>query len=147
MLGIYTLTKNIAEKHRYTVLDGKLCIQHYLLLQQLTYRKKLKDNSYKEYQSYHIKLPKAVKELLPANNTVFLEKVDDKLVLHTTNGDGFKKIKIQESKKGNDVGYQLTIPQKLLDMTSYRRGETYILCQVTAADNTDGFVITLKFIN
>ena len=147
MLGIYILTKNIIEKHRYTVLNGKLCIQHYLLLQQLTYRKKLKDNSYKEYQSYHIKLPKVVKELLPANNTVFLEKVDDKLVVHTSNGDGFKKIKIQESKKGNDRGYQLTIPQKLLDMTSYQRGETYILCQVVAADNSKGFVISLNLVN
>lgn len=138
------MTKNIVEKHRYTVIEGKLCIQHYLLLQQLTYRKKLKDNTYKEYQSYHIKLPKAVKELLK-EDSVFLEKVDEKLVVHTIDGDGFKKIKIQESKKGNNVGYQLTIPQKLLDMTSYKRGETYILCQVTAADNSDGFVITLEF--
>ena len=141
------MTKNIAEKHRYIILDSKLCIQHYLLLQQLTYRKKLKDNSYREYQSYHIKFPKAVKELLGSNDTVFLEKVDDKLVLHTSNGDGFKKIKIQETRKGNDdVGYQLTIPQKLLDITDYKRGETLVLCQVTAADNEDGFIITLKLV-
>lgn len=139
------MTKNIAEKHRYTVIDGKLCIQHYLLLQQLTYRKKLKDNTYKEYQSYHIKLPKAVKELLK-EDSVFLEKVDEKLVVHTIDGDGFKKIKIQESKKGNDVGYQLTIPQKLLNITSYQRGETYVLCQVVAADNSDGFVIILELV-
>lgn len=137
---------NITEKHRYDVIEGKLCIQHYLLLQQLSYRKKLKDNSYKDYQSYHIKLPRAVKELLH-DNTVFLEKVDDKLVVHTSSGEGFKKIKIQKSRKGNDdVGYQLTIPRKLLDMSSYKRGETYILCQVTAADNSNGFVITLELI-
>ena len=142
------MTNNIAEKHRYTVIEGKLCIQHYLLLQQLTYRKKLKDNSYKEYQSYRIKLPRAVKELLGENNTVFLEKVDEKLVVHTSNGDGFKKIKIQESRKGKDIGYQLTIPQKLLDMTDYQRGETQVLCQVVAAaDNSDAFVITLELVN
>lgn len=138
------MRKNIAGKHRYTVLNGKLCIQHYLLLQQLTYRKKLKDKTYKEYQSYHIKLPRAVKELLGDNNTVFLEKMDDKLVVHTSDSDGFKKIKIRESKKENNVGYQLTIPQKLLDMTSYQHGETGILCQVVAADNDDGFVITFE---
>ena len=142
------MTKNIAEKHRYTLVDGKLCIQHYLLLQQLTYRKKLKDNSYKEYQSYHIKFPKAIKELLGSNDVVFLEKLDSKLVVHTRNGDGFKKIKIQETRKGNDdVGYQLTIPQKLLDITSYKRGETYVLCQVLAAKNNNGFIITLELIN
>lgn len=140
------MTKNIAEKHRYTVLEGKLCIQHYLLLQQLNYRKKLKDKSYKEYQSYHIKLPKAVKELLK-EDSVFLEKVDEKLVVHTIDDDGFKKIKIQESKKGNDVGYQLTIPQKLLDVTSYQRGETYILCQITSSENKDSFIITLELVN
>jgi len=141
-MGTWDLTKNITLKHRYTVLDGKLCIQHYLLLQRLTYHKKLKDNTYRNYQSYHIKLPKAVKELL--SDTVFLEKVDDKLVLHTGYDDGFKKIRIQESKKGNDKGYQLTIPRNMIDMKNFKQGETYILCQVSAADNEDGFIITLE---
>ena len=32
-------------------------------------------------------------------------------------------------------------------MTSYQRGETQVLCQVTAADNSDAFVITLELVN
>lgn len=146
-MGIYDLTKEITEKHKYIIIDGKLCVQHYLLLQQLTYHKKLKDNSYKEYKSYHIKFPKAVKELLKYD-TVFLENREGKLVVHTRNFEGYKKIKIQETKKGkNDVGYQLTIPQKLMNISNYKRKKTCVLCQVIAADNSEGFIITLELFN
>lgn len=136
----------IKQKTRIITVDGKLCIQYYLLLQQLTYRKKLKDDKYKVYVSYHIKFPKTLYELLGNKDTIYLEKQKDKLVIHTQNNENYKKITIQKTQKNDDIGYQLTIPQKLLKINEYKRGETYILCQTIAANNKEGYIITLELI-
>ena len=135
----------IRQKNRITTVDGKLCIQYYLLLQQLTYRKKLKDNTYKEYVSYHIKFPKTLYELI-GKDEIYLEKQEEKLILHTENNENYRKINIQKTRRNNDVGYQLTIPQKLLKIHEYKRGETYILCQTIAANNKEGYLITLELL-
>lgn len=135
----------IRQKNRITTVDGKLCIQYYLLLQQLTYRKKLKDNTYKEYVSYHIKFPKTLYELI-GKDEIYLEKQEDKLIIHTENNENYKRINIQKTRRNNDVGYQLTIPQKLVKIHEYKRGETYILCQTIAANNKEGYIITLELL-
>ena len=136
----------IKQKTRIITVDGKLCIQYYLLLQQLTYRKKLKDDKYKIYVSYHIKFPKTLYELIGNKDIIYLEKQEDKLVIHTQNDENYKKITIQKTQKNDDIGYQLTIPQKLLKINEYKRGETYILCQTTAANNKEGYNITLELV-
>lgn len=138
---------NITHKHVITTVDGRLCVRYYLLLQRLSYKKRLKDDSYKEYVSYHIKFPRVLYDLLDCeDNTVYLEKVDDHLVLHTSSGEDYKKVRIQHSQKKDDIGYQLTIPQKLMKINDYKRGETYILCQTIASDNNKGYVITLELV-
>ena len=136
----------IRQKNRITIVDGKLCIQYYLLLQQLTYQKKLKDNTYKQYVSYHIKFPKTLYELIGKQNKVYLEKQENKLILHTEDNENYRKINIQKTRKNDDIGYQLTIPQKLLKIQEYKRGKTYILCQTIAADNKEGYIITLELL-
>ncbi|MBR0471946.1 MAG: hypothetical protein IJI98_04530 [Methanosphaera sp.] len=139
------MTKKAREKHRYRIIDGKLCIEHYLSLQQLNFRKKLKNDEYKIYSSYHIKLPRSIYELLDKPKQVYLEKRDKKLIIHTTCSEDFKKINIQTSKTGQgNNGYQLTIPKKLLDTSNYERGKTMILCRIIAADNTKGYTLTLE---
>ena len=136
----------ITQKHKITTRDGRLCVQYYILLQRLSYKKKLKNNTVKEYLSYHIKFPKALYELLGCEDIVYLEKMDDKLVLHTHPGDTYKKIRIQHTRKNDTVGYQLTIPQKLLKIDDYTSGETIILCETVAADNNKGYTMTLELI-
>ena len=95
--------------------------------------------------SYHIKFPRTLYELI-GQDTVYLEKVEDKLVMHTNSHESYKKIHIQETRKNDTTGYQLTIPQKLLKIKNYKRGNTYILCETIAADNKKGYTLTLELI-
>lgn len=138
------LTKNDS-KTSYSILEGKLCITHYLLLQQLVYRKKLKDNSFKEYYSYHVKLPRAVYELInPVDDVVYLEHAEKRIVLHRKSDNLFKRIRIQKSRNDHSVSYQLTIPTKFLKGDDYKTGAITIACRVIAADNSDGYVISFE---
>ncbi len=122
-----------------------LRIRHYLLLQQLVYRKKLKDNTYREYYSYHIKLPHVIYELIdPVDDTVYLEEDEKRIIVHRESEDSFKRIRIQKSVYDSGVIYQLTVPQKFLNMVDYESGKTAVVCQVIAADNDVGFEITLE---
>ena len=138
------LTRN-ESKTSYDVIDGMLRIRHYLLLQQLVYRKKLKDNTYREYYSYHIKLPHVIYELIdPVDDTVYLEEDEKRIIVHRESEDSFKRIRIQKSVYDSGVIYQLTVPQKFLNMVDYESGKTAVVCQVIAADNDVGFEITLE---
>lgn len=145
---MFSLTRNDKVRTRYSVVDGRLCIEHFLLLQQLTYRKKLKDDKFKEYFSYHVKLPRVIFDLLdPVDNMVYLEGCDGFVVVHRMMGDGFKRIRIQESRKGDgSVIYQLTVPQKLLSVDAFVRGETFVRCRVVSCDDGDGFRLTLSLV-
>ena len=138
------LTKN-ESKTSYEVIDGRLCIKHYLLLQQLVYRKKLKDNTYKEYYSYHIKLPRVIYELInPVDDTVYLEYDENRIIVHKESNDSFKRLRIQRSVHDSSVIYQLTIPQKFLKLVYYESGKTAVVCQVIATDNDEGYEVTLE---
>lgn len=140
------MTKKSKKETKYTIQDGHLCIQHYLLLQQLTYRKKLKTGEYKQYNSYHIKFPRVVHDLIdPPDDTIYLEKVEDEIIIHKEKNEKYKKVRFQKNNKTDthNITYQLTIPKKMLKIDNYKRGETYILCQVTAAENNEGYSVTL----
>lgn len=136
---------NRNSKTCYTVVDGKLCVKHYLLLQQLLYRKKLKDNTFKEYCSYHVKFPRVVYELLnPVDGIVYLEHVDNRIIIHRESDDSFKKIRIQKSRSDSNIIYQLTVPRIFLKLDDYKSGESIVVCQVIAADNDDGYLVWLE---
>ena len=136
----------IRNKHNITTIEGKLCIQYYILLQQLTFKKKLKDETYKEYNSYLIKFPRPIKELI-ATDDVYLEKSGNTFYLRNKEVENAKKIRIQKSKSGKDnIAYQLTIPRKLFKITNYQSGKTYILCQVLSSNNKEGYEITLELL-
>lgn len=138
------------QKVTYKTVNGKLSIEHHMLLQQLTFRKSSNNGEIKVYYSYFIKLPKAVYDLLNlSDDTVYLKQVNDKIILLDTKEEDTKKVKIQLDNKSitdnvDDYRYKLTIPKKFIDTTVYKRGESYINCRITSTDNTKGYEITLR---
>jgi len=144
------LTKKINQKVTYKLIDNKLCIEHHILLQQLIFRKKTKNNEYKEYYSYFIKLPRAIYNLLsPEDDIVYLTKNKEKIHIYTEAVDNSKKVHIQidnRSQKNNVEynRYKLTIPKKFITKTNYKQEKSYILCQIKANNNKRGYEITLK---
>ena len=135
----------------YRIIDGSLSIEHHILLQQLTFRKKSKDGTEKTYYSYFIKLPWAVYNLLePTDDTVYLKQDDDSLIelLHESD-DNSRKVKIQLDNKSltddtSEYRYKLTIPKKFIENDSFIRGQTYITLTITSKNNKYGYYITLK---
>jgi len=144
------LTKKTNQKVTYKLIDNKLCIEHHILLQQLIFRKKTKNNEYKEYYSYFIKLPRAIYNLLsPEDDIVYLTKNKEKIHIYTEAVDNSKKVHIQidnRSQKNNMEynRYKLTIPKKFITKTNYKHEKSYILCQIKANNNKRGYEITLK---
>lgn len=144
------MSKKYSQRIKYTLIDGKLCIQHYLLLQRLTFNKKVKTGEYKEYNSYHIKFPRAIYDLLqPEDNQLYLKQLENgKILVLTEPDDAARKVKIQKTNKKQNSSsdnrtYSITIPKKLLVLDDYRQGEVFILCQIIA-DNETGYTTTLE---
>ena len=141
------MKKQYTSKVKYKTIDGKLCIEHYILLQELTFRKKSTTGEYKTYNSYLIKLPAAVYNLLDTRE-VYLEKVNEEILILDTPTDNTRKVRIQEDKRSiNDVQknrYSFTIPKKMLNLETYKRGESYITLRIIAQDNNKGYALTLE---
>ena len=144
------MTKKSNQKVTYKVLDKKLCIEHHILLQQLTFHKKSKNDKYSEYHSYFIKLPRAIYDLLsPEKDTVYLRKAGENIHISRNDMDKSKKVQIQIDNRSLDNKteynrYKLTIPKKFINETCYKRGKSYILCQITSKENETGYEIILK---
>lgn len=144
------MTRNIRQKSTYRVLDGKLCIEHYILLQQLTFRKKGKTGEYKDYYSYFIKLPLPVYDLLaPEDDIIYLKKEDDKIILQKNMCADGRRVKIQVdnkslNKKREFNRYKISIPKKFITENCYERGKSYMTCRITGSDNSTGYTITLE---
>jgi hypothetical protein len=149
-LELYALTKKESNVS-YRIIEGSLSIEHHILLQQLTFRKKSKDGTEKTYYSYFIKLPRAVYNLLePTDDLVYLKQDDDSLIelLHEPT-DNSRKVKIQLDNKSltddtSEYRYKLTIPKKFIENDSFIRGQTYIILTVTSKNNKYGYYITLR---
>ena len=137
-------------KVKYKITGGKLSIEHNILLQQLTFRKKTKNNKDNIYYSYFIKLPRAIYTLLkPTDDTVYMKYEEDKIILSPHVMDMAKKVKIQIDNKSltdnpREHRYKLTIPRKFIDTQDYQRQKSYITLTITAEDNKEGYNITLK---
>lgn len=144
------MTKKINQKSTYKVIDGKLCIEHHILLQQLTFRKKAKNEEYKDYYSYFIKLPLAIYDLIsPKDNIIYLKKKNDKIILQRDMDAASKKVKIQVDNKSLENEhefnrYKISIPKKFIEETGYERGKSYMTCRIISNDNSTGYIITLK---
>ncbi len=148
-MGILHLTNKQKQKVKYKTINGKLCIEHNILLQQLQFRKKDKNDEYKNYYSYFIKLPRAIYTLInPTDDLVYLKKHENKIIILPEEDENTKKVKIQLDNKSqctdsDDYRYKLTIPKKYLNTTQYQTRKSYIICQITAKNNKTGYEITL----
>ena len=144
------LTKQTKQKVTYKVSNGKLCIEHHIILQQLTFRKKGKNEEYKKYHSYFIKLPKAIYDLLsPTKNIIYLKHQDDKLFILKNNEKNTKKVRIQVDNRSIDNiteynRYKISIPKKFIKEKDYKRGKSYMKCQIISSNNNPGYIINLK---
>ena len=144
------MQKKYSQRVKYTVKEGKLCIEHYLALQRLTFQKKNKQGEYKQYNSYHIKLPRTIYDLLkPKDNQLYLKQVGNKILILTKDDEAARRVKIQQTNKKEDnrPSYSLTIPKKLLFPQDIVPGEVYILCTILATDSKAGYTVTLEMIN
>lgn len=145
-----TLTKKESNVS-YRIIDGCLSIEHHILLQQLTFKKKSKDGTEKTYYSYFIKLPRAVYNLLePTDDLVYLKQKEDGLIhlLHEQVEES-RKVKIQLDNKSltddsSEYRYKLTIPKKFIENDSFIRGQTYIILTIKSKNNKYGYYITLR---
>ena len=147
------LTRQVNQKVTYKVLDGRLCIEHHIVLQQLTFRKKGKSGEFKNYHSYFIKLPRAIYDLLsPMGDIVYLKGCDDRILVLNSVDEDAKKVRIQvDNSSVDNLGdfnrYKISIPKKFINEDDYRRGESYMLCQVVSTGDSPGYVIFLKQFN
>lgn len=147
------LTRQVNQKVTYRVLDGRLCIEHHIVLQQLTFRKKGKSGEFKNYHSYFIKLPRAIYDLLsPVGDIVYLKGCDDRILVLDSVDEGAKRVRIQvDNGSGDSLGdfnrYKISIPKKFIREDEYRRGESYMMCRVVSSGNGPGYVIFLKQFN
>lgn len=147
------LTRQVNQKVTYRVLDGRLCIEHHIVLQQLTFRKKGKSGEFKNYHSYFIKLPRAIYDLLsPAGDIIYLKSYDDRILVLNSVDEDAKRVRIQvDNSSVDNLGdfnrYKISIPKKFINEDEYRRGESYMLCQVVSTSDSHGYVIFLKQFN